>query len=322
MLSEKQIAELAKPFELKEHDFVEKKPYLLKSAIRARLNRITPGWQLLPPELMAVDGDVVIMKGGIRIGDITRYGVGTGPILRADKNGVVFTGAKLMGMIAKAYKTAASDILPRAALEFGVGEYLKDKPRGVNEDNFAPWLAKLTAAPVDPNAWVPENILAWGEKWHAQELSDEQLLKALGISGKWTNFSGTVADADKAVEAFLNISQLDKPAQPKAATLPVIECHTLDLRPNDVVRKDYKDGNNNPHESCYEVIDNLGKISNQFKLVLKDLATGKVDTFHWSSSTLTLVGGPKCEAYAKDASVCHTARAGGKPMWNVVAATA
>jgi hypothetical protein len=119
MLSEKQIAELGKPFELKEHGFYLKMPYILKSAIRARLNRIVPGWILLPPELIAHDEDVIVMRGGIQIGDVKRYAVGTGIVLRATSDGVVFDGAKLAGMISKAYKQATSDILPRAALEFG-----------------------------------------------------------------------------------------------------------------------------------------------------------------------------------------------------------
>ena len=54
MLTEKQITELQKPFTLAEHGFYQKSPYILKSAIRARLNRITPGWLLLPPELIAL----------------------------------------------------------------------------------------------------------------------------------------------------------------------------------------------------------------------------------------------------------------------------
>lgn len=324
MLTEKQITELGKPFELKEHGFVQKNPYILKSAIRARLNRITPGWQLLAPELMAVDGDVVIMKGGIRIGEITRYGVGAGPILRADKNGVVFDGAKLMGMIAKAYKTAATDILPRAALEFGLGEYLKDKPRSINEDNFAGWLAKLTAVPVDPNAWVPENILLWGAKWKTKDLTDAQLMKALGIEGKWSNFTGTIAEADKAVEAFINISQLDAPATTKATTASTsapfakIDCPIHLLETGDVVIEEYKTVGSGPAVNRYEIVKNFGMIAGgkQCSLTVKTLVTGEVKKVTWLGSTRTLCDGPKVRAYANDPDVCLPARNGSKPMWD------
>lgn len=205
MLTEKQIAELQAPFALNEHSFLNKSPYILKSAIRARLNRIAPGWRILPPDLMTVTEDVVVMRGGIQIGDVVRYGIGTGQILRADRDGVMFSGKKLTQEIAKAFKAAGSDILPRAALEFGIGEYLKDKPKGTNEDNFAGWLAKLSAPPADPNAWTAENIRAWGNKHRQEGLTDADLMKALNITDRWTSFKGTVAEADKAVEAYRNV---------------------------------------------------------------------------------------------------------------------
>lgn len=203
MLTEKQIDELGKIFKFNEHGFFTKKPYILKSAIRARLNRIAPGWRLLPPELLTVTEDVVVMRGGIQIGDIVRYGIGTGQILRADSNGEIFSGKKLTQEIAKAFKAAGSDILPRAALEFGMGEYLKNKPKDINETNFEGWLNSLL--PADPNAWTTENIRAWGNKHRLAGLTDADLMKALNITDRWTSFKGTVSDADKAVEAYRNV---------------------------------------------------------------------------------------------------------------------
>ena len=320
MLTEKQIAELGKPFELKEHGFNQGNVYILKSAIRSRLNRITPGWQLLSPELMAVDGDVVIMKGAIRIGDITRYGVGTGPILRADKNGIVFDGAKLMGMIAKAYKTAASDVLPRAALEFGIGEYLKDKPKDIKEPQFAGWLAKLTAVPVDPNTWVPENIRVWGDKWKTKGLTDAQLFKALGITEKWSNFKGTITEADKAVQAFVDLAAALPPATPKASTaapLRMIDCPIHLLETRDVVIQEYKSAGTGPATDRYEIIENRGILGNkQCLLKIKDLATGEVKSVTWVGSTRTLCDGPKVRAYAADPDTCIPGRNGSRPMWD------
>jgi hypothetical protein len=318
MLSEKQITELGKPFELKEHGFYLKSPYILKSAIRARLNRVVPGWILLPPELIAHDENVIIMRGGIQIGDVKRYAVGTGIVLRANSDGVAFDGAKLAGMISKAYKQATSDILPRAAVEFSMGEYLKNKPKNINEENFAGWLAKLTAAPVDPNAWIPENILAWGNKWKTKSLTDMQLLKALGIEGAWLNFKGTIAEADSAVEAFINLESF-LPATPKAATaaaLRPIDCPTSLLDKGDIILQSYKTSGNGPAETRYEVIENWGKVGNQYKLVLRDLKADKPETFHWSGGSQTLCDGPKVRAYANNPEVCLPAKSGGKPMWN------
>ncbi len=320
MLTEKQITELQKPFTLAEHGFYQKSPYILKSAIRARLNRITPGWLLLPPELIAHDESVVIMRGGLQIGDIKRYAVGTGIVIRANSNGVVFDGAKLSGMVSKAYKQAASDILPRAAVEFGVGEYLKDKPKGINEDNFAPWLAKLTAAPADPNAWTIENIREWGNKWRAKGLNDTQLFKALNITEKWTNYKGTVAEADKAVDAFINISALDAPAQPKAtsaAPTRLIDCPTGLLEPGDIIYQSHRSATGNPVEDRFEVVSNWGKVGNGYKLKLKPVGSDKVDDVHWTNSTQTLCDGPKVKAVANNPELCVSAsRIGGHPLWN------
>lgn len=320
MLTEKQITDLQKPFDFNEHRFSQKNPYILKSAIRARLNRVAPGWHLLPPELVTVDGDVVIMRGGIRIGDISRYGVGTGIILRADTDGVVFGGAKLAGMISKAYKTAASDILPRAAIEFGIGEYLKNKPKDVNKENFAGWLSKLTATPADPNAWTIENTRTWLNRWRAKGLTDNQLFKALNIADKWSNFTGTVADADKAVDAFLNIAEFDQPAQPKVSTKPptrLIDCPVSLLEPGDVIYQTYRDGNGNPAETRYEVVEYWGKVGNGYSLKLKKAGSDKVESFHWTTTMHTLCAGPKVDAVARNPELITGAKQiGGNPQWN------
>lgn len=322
MLTEKQIKDLQEPFKLNEHGFFQKAPYILKSAIRARLNRVVPGWHLLPPELIANDENVVVMRGGIQIGDIKRYAVGTGIILRATSDGAMFDGAKLAAMVAKAYKQATSDILPRAAIEFGIGEYLKNKPKGINEENFASWLTKLTA---DPNAWTPDNIRAWGDKWRAQGLTDEQLMKALNIAERWTNFKGTVAAADKAVEAYRNLHNTFgsmQPAQPKAAAAPSpalpstdtrIICPMTLIQEGDVILQETKSQTTGTGRTFLEVVKYYGKLGSQYRLDLKNLATGKTESVHWSGGDQTLVDGPKVKRYLEDPSVCR--KTNGYPVW-------
>lgn len=309
MLNEKQIAELNKPFEFKEHGFYLKNPYILKSAIRARLNRVVPGWILLPPELIAHDENVIVMRGGIQIGEVKRYAVGTGIIISANSDGEKFDGAKLAAMISKAYKQAVSDILPRAAVEFGVGEYLKNKPKGINEDNFAGWFAKLTA---DPNAWTPDNILIWGDKWRAKGLTNPQLMKALNISGKWSDFKGTVSDADKAAEAFIEIGQFDPPAKPK---LSPIMCPINLLEAGDVVLMEHKT-DRGPQSTRYQIVENWGKIGSRYKLEVINLNTGMPETLNWAGGNEKLVDGPKCAAYAKDPSLCIKPPVGVTPLWD------
>jgi len=323
MLTEKQIKDLQEPFKLNEHGFYLKAPYILKSAIRERLNRVSPDWQLLPPELVTIEGDVVVMRGGIQIGDVKRYAIGTGVILRADKDGLMFDGAKLAGMVAKAMKQAASDILPRSAIDFGMGQYLKNKPKKVNEENFAPWLASLTTAPADPNAWTVDNIRAWGDKWRSTGLTDEQLMKALNISDRWTAFKGTVADADKAVDAYRALHSSFgsmQPAQPKAAAptvatpLPSIDtriiCPMTLIEEGDVILQESKSQTQGTARTFLQVVKYYGKIATQYKLDLKNLATDKTESVHWSGGDQTLVDGPKVKRYLQDPSVCRRTPAG------------
>lgn len=311
MLTEKQIDELRKPFKLNEHGFYLKAPYILKSAIRERLNRVVPGWQLLPPELVTIEGDTVVMRGGIQIGEVKRYAVGTGIILRADRDGVVFDGAKLAGMVAKAFKQAASDILPRAALEFEMGMYLKNKPKKINEENFAPWLASLTAAPADPNAWTVDNIRAWGDKWRAQGMTDAQLMKALNISDRWTAFKGTVTEADKAVEAYRNLhSTFVGVSNPLPSTDTRIICHMNLIEEGDVILQESKSQTQGTIRTFLKVVKYYGKLATQYKLDLQNVATGKTESVHWSGGDQTLVDGPKVKRYLEDPSVCTKSTAG------------
>lgn len=148
MLTEQQIVLLEKAFDLDEHDFTDGKVYIRKSAIRRRLFRVDPAWSLGAPEFVMMAGeDVAVMRGALTICGVTRHGLGTGRIDRK-AGGKDLEGVSLNNQIIKAFKAAASDILTRAALEFNVGAYLKDKPRDVKEANFAAWLAKLPASKI------------------------------------------------------------------------------------------------------------------------------------------------------------------------------
>lgn len=326
MLSEKQITELQKPFDFKEHGFFQKNPYILKSAIRNRLNRHAPGWMLLPPELVANDENVIVMRGGIQIGDIRRYAVGTGVILRANSDGVAFDGAKLAGMVSKAYKQATSDILPRAALEFGIGEYLKNKPKTINQDNFAGWLAELTRTPADPNLWAVENILAWGNKWRATGLTDNHLMKALNITEKWTDFRGTVAEADKAIEAYRSLQS----SFPSVAavdlkklygTRTILECDTKYLAPGDILIRRSPSGG-----ITYEEVTSIpvrGTGTFPWSLTIKHLETGESETLQLGGIAYnTLAGGPKVKAYMDNPRLGHEPAHGVTPKWNPLPADA
>lgn len=185
------------------------------------------------------------------------------------------------------------------------------------------YAVKLAPAPVDPNAWIAENVGVWVEKWLAKDLTEAQLFKALGVTDKYREFTGTIATADLAVEAFINLNSFLPPATPKAAiassaaTLHQIDCPIHLLETGDVVIQEYKTGTG-PAASRYEIISNWGMIAGgkQCKLKIKDLLTGTAENVSWAGSTRTLCDGPKVRAYAADPDTCLPGRVGSKPMWD------
>ena len=136
MLNDQNVQTLAKPFTPAEHGTVNKNPYLRKSAIRARLSKVDLLWELGAPEYVCTEGDVVVYRGSLTVGGVTRWEIGTGIISRLDANKQPVDGFTLAKNIAKAHKSAVTDILARAATEFGVGNYLRDKPWDAVSMNF------------------------------------------------------------------------------------------------------------------------------------------------------------------------------------------
>ena len=142
-LTDQNVVTLAKPFTVAEHGTVQNNPYIRKSAIRKRLSQVDLLWSLGVPEYIGTEGDVVIYRGALTVGGVTRWGIGTGIIQHLDANKQSVDGFALAKNVAKAHKTAVTDILARAAMEFGVGNYLRDKPWGTA--SFNDWIAKVTA---------------------------------------------------------------------------------------------------------------------------------------------------------------------------------
>lgn len=192
MLNTEQIKLLEKPFEKDEHGVVQNNPYILKSAIRRRLWQVDPNYQLGAPELVTHDQDVIVLRGTLTIGDVTHYGVGTGLIIRTrkdEKTGEVFDLPlyDIARNMAKAYKQAASDILPRAAVQFNCGAYLAEKPKGMSLDAL---LAKLNgkpqpSAPAQPpqpaqKTEPPATVTAWANREQIDSLV-KNAFSALGI---------------------------------------------------------------------------------------------------------------------------------------------
>lgn len=188
------------PFELNEHDFVgeegKKNPYILKQQIRRRLNKIDLNWRETQPVLLFQDADIVVVTLSIIANGVERFGVGTGIIQRTSKSGKDYTGYTLALARAKAFKTAASDALARAALELGLGWYLRlPQAKGIHDQGgLQTFLKKLEdqraakemldqleqaeqEAPPQRPPHVDENgeihrddpTAAWQGTWYAEE---------------------------------------------------------------------------------------------------------------------------------------------------------
>lgn len=156
MLSAEQIHLLEKPFTFEEHA-MDPNIYIRKSAIRRRLAEVDAAWEMTPPQLMNANENVVLMSGGLTVAGVTRYAVGTGIITRTKINKqsgdvIALPDYEVARNLAHAYKTAASDLLPRCALLFGVGDYLRDIPKNVkgNDRAFAEWLRSIST----PQHWA------------------------------------------------------------------------------------------------------------------------------------------------------------------------
>ncbi len=149
MLTEQQIHDLAEPFYPSEHGWVNA-PYLLKSAIMQRLNQIDPAWSISQPTVMYQSDEIVVLSANLTVCGITRAGVGTGIILRTKtdkttKEVLPIEGFELLKSISKAWKAATSDLLPRAATNFGVGAYLRNVPKNLTQPMFNDWVKKIRA---------------------------------------------------------------------------------------------------------------------------------------------------------------------------------
>lgn len=149
-MDEKTLALLDKPFTIEEHGYVERVGfYILKSAIHRRLRDIDPRYKTTPPEMMLIDDDIVVMRGGLMLFGETRYALGTGKIDRVkwdkQKNQEVpLSASEIVRNRLKALKQAASDLLPRGAQQFGIGDYMRDVPRDDrSRDNFPGYLRNL-----------------------------------------------------------------------------------------------------------------------------------------------------------------------------------
>lgn len=240
-LTADQIKLLEKPFEKDEHGVVSGNPYILKSAIRRRLWQVDPNYQLGAPEFVSHDHDVIVLRGPLTVGDVTHYGMGTGIVITTKtvekmedgkKVSVVveLSGYEIARNMAKAYKQAASDILPRVAIQFNCGAYLAEKPKGMSLDSLLEKLAaKKPSSPPDPKDWAYDGSIANLMKRCAEGLGLTWLDVTLftGIARQddyaaWNAKYTSLTEASLAIKAELEkkMAALPPAASKQAAAVP------------------------------------------------------------------------------------------------------
>jgi hypothetical protein len=229
---------LEAPFRANEHRFdASNNLYLDKEAIRRRLSLVDPHWMQSEPHLASETADLVSLSATITLGGATRSALGVAIVNRwksiddkqpdgsTKKKRIEIDGYDLARAKRLAYKYADADLLPRIAMQFGVGAYLKEPAVKAikTEKQLAEFLAKL---PPPPDAH-------WSLNGGRQRIGDFMKLvhlewnavNALVEPGK--TLAGLSDTALSEVQFMARLAELAfKPAAPKtAAPEAAIESH-------------------------------------------------------------------------------------------------
>lgn len=306
-LTDKQQRALGQPFELNEHGFVNKNPYIKKYAIQRRLNRVAPGWSLLAPEVITVTDDFIAMKAAIQIGDAVRWGLGTGIIQKKTYEGEDFSPTQLVASTANAYKKAARDCLPRAALEWGIGAYLREKPTNIKEAGFAAWLQSVS--PKQREGWTTDDVKSFLEFWESSGIDRDTIKEALNVKSSWAEWTGTRETAHIAVKAHIQITTAGTIGERTLFGQPtdMLDCPINLLEPNDVI---WSFGDN----ASLIVVENWGRVGDKFKIITRNAKTTEETTQYWQSGHRSLCAGPKYDAYRQNPKLAKDG--GQRPVWD------
>lgn len=146
MISAEQLHALKRPLPVEQHEFLRGMVYLTEYGITERIEEVDPSWAMTQPHIErreeTVEGSttlIITVTIGITICDTTRYGVGMASTVSSEKTNKEVNEAE---------KSAATDALKRAARLFGIGRYLLNTPRNVdNHESLAKWLRSLQSPP-------------------------------------------------------------------------------------------------------------------------------------------------------------------------------
>lgn len=217
-VTQQMYLEFTRPFAAHEHGI---KPgggaYILKTAIEKRLYKVAPGWEMSQPTLITVQGDVVVMSASLKIEGQSHGAIGTG-IIKHSKDGNSATDAQF---VSTAFKTASSDCLPRAALLFGLGWYLKVIPeawkeRVKNKEGLSMYLDEVM------KAWEKANI----DTAAAQTILDGTAPKATATGQNIIDATETIARTTTGHERKQNRIS----GESETVTTPAIAPHTTSAR--------------------------------------------------------------------------------------------
>jgi hypothetical protein len=196
MLTKADVEILRAPFKPEEVEFLRGYIYVREQAVNNRLSEVDPSWsmQITAWEYRA-ENHVVVM-GSMTLSDATRCGVGE-QLNDPSKDGKVKT--------VDCAKGAATDLLKRLARLFHVGLYLTELGDIKTIEAYTTWYNRVmgitngNAPKAFPDVAAKEKFVA---HWNAMDnLTEAQLKIALNVEG-FSQYTGTLAQANKAVEDY------------------------------------------------------------------------------------------------------------------------
>lgn len=188
MLTQEHLDTLRKPFQPRQHEFLNGLAYITESAITERLESVDPSWDFQLLSTWQRDQQIIV-TGRLTVNGVSRDGVGMKAIERS-KDGLKEYG--------EAEKAAATDALKRAARLFGVGRYLLDLGDAVKDQaTLADWLRANYAKPPNNSSgksWTRDAVWPSVEtifdaykhfdNWLSKRLKDGELTISQGASNE------------------------------------------------------------------------------------------------------------------------------------------
>lgn len=124
-LTPENVTRLKDFFPVRAHEFLNGNCYISEEAITNRLDEVDPSWTM---ELLSDEprGNQCVAVMRLTVCGVSRDGVGMQPLTITKKDGTVIDGTE-------PEKSAATDALKRAARLFGIGRYILEMGRAVND---------------------------------------------------------------------------------------------------------------------------------------------------------------------------------------------